>query len=562
MILLGATGATSFPSLPVTPAWGRLRSQRRHLLPRLMAKRPKVYAVQVGRQPGLYKTWDECRKQTDGFPGAKFKSFECEEAAKGFLAAAAVAACVAPRRPEVPAAAELSLDDLNGEQQAVVDAVLKGHNVFLTGPPGSGKSFVLQRIIQLLKTHRSSKAVAVCASTGVAAVHVNGCTFHSFLGCGLGGSKDWEKVKFQKSKKEVRKRLRQTEILILDEVSMLSGDFLDQASDLLSLIRAPNGGQGAFGGLQVVLCGDFMQLPPVQATNLAFQAEVWQQLKFHHFSLRSNFRQAEDAEFKDFLRKLRLGRLSLESFRSISQEPLEGTSYPKIVSTNREVEAVNCERLESLPGEEYVFHAQDEMEKRAPAVKAAMDNLIVPKELRLKVGCVVMLLVNLRQPDRCKTLSKAEDTTPRQRRSVLSAVENLAPEGYEGWQIPLVNGSVGQVVGFEDGFPVVQFARGYMRRIGPHTFDGEAGHFGRYSRSQVPLKVAWAMTIHKTQGLTLDSGELDLSKVFDPAQLYVALSRFRSLHRVKLSGLPERLPPPGPMTRLALDFHQKLERVE
>lgn len=558
MILLGAT---SFPSLPVTPAWGRLPwSQRRHLLPRLMAKRPKVYAVQVGRRPGLYKTWDECREQTNGFPGAKFKSFECEEAAKGFLAAAAVAACAAPRRPQDPAA-ELSLDDLNGEQQAVVHTVLKGHNVFLTGPPGSGKSFVLQRIIQLLKTHRSSKAVAVCASTGVAAVHVNGCTFHSFLGCGLGGLKDWEKVKFQKSKREVRKRLRQTEILILDEVSMLSGDFLDQASDLLSFIRTP-GGQGAFGGLQVVLCGDFMQLPPVQATNLAFQAEVWQQLKFHHFSLCSNFRQAEDAEFKDLLRELRLGRLSLESFRSISQEPLEGTSYPKIVSTNREVEAVNCERLESLPGEEYVFHAQDEMEKHAPAVKAAMDNLIVPKELRLKVGCVVMLLVNLRQPDRCKTLSPAGDTTPRQRQRVLSAVEDLAPEGYEGLQIPLVNGSVGQVVDFEDGFPLVQFARGYRRRIVPHTFDGEAGHFGKYSRSQVPLKVAWAMTIHKTQGLTLDSGELDLSKVFDPAQLYVALSRFRSLHRVKLSGLPERLPPPGPMTRLALDFHQKLERVE
>lgn len=460
---------------------------------------------------------------------------------------------------------ETQLDDLSNEQKSVVKAVLSGHNVFLTGPPGSGKSFVLKRIIQVLKD--SEQDVTVCASTGVAAIHVNGCTFHSFLGCGHGSEEQWKKAKVAKSKKQVRRRLRRTHVLILDEISMLSGDFLDRASELLSHVRKQ---EDPFGGLQVVLCGDFLQLPPVKAETLAFQASVWSKLQLQFFSLRSNFRQAEDAKFKDFLQQLRVGKLSLNSLQEILQEHEEGdVSYPKIVSTNKEVEAINLERLSQLPGEELIFRAEDRMEPKAPSVEKALENLMAPEELRLKVGCWVMLLVNLRQPEQCKSLSTfpprdARERTLPPKRPPLEDLTfgNLAPEAYKGLQIPLVNGSMGQVVDFEDGFPVVQFARGYRRQIQHHLFEGELGHLGKYSRLQLPLKVAWAMTIHKTQGLTLESGELDLSKVFDPAQLYVALSRFRSLTGVNVTGLPSRLPTPNEMTRRAMDFHKNLEAVE
>ncbi|CAJ1461644.1 unnamed protein product, partial [Effrenium voratum] len=325
-------------------------------------------------------------------------------------------------------------------------------------------------------------------------------------------------------------RLRRAKVLLLDEVSMLSAEFLDRAAQLVAEQKRS---QSPFGGLQLVFCGDFMQLPPVQGA-FAFEAQAWQELGFQCFSLQNNFRQAGDAALQDLLRQLRQGQLPIERLKALEGNGADG-SYPMLVSTNAEAEAVNRAKLDSLPGAAVVFRAKDEAENPKNFTgRGALEKLMVQEELHLKVGSVVMLLVNLRLPDKCFHTPRPSPPRRFQMPGLPQPLVDLAahnmmntPEHFKS--VPLVNGTVGVVIDFEDGFPVVEFARRYRRLIEPVKMEGELGFLGKYARTQVPLKLAWALTIHKTQGLTLSSGQLNLSKVFEPAQLYVALSRFQTL---------------------------------
>lgn len=222
-----------------------------------------------------------------------------------------------------------------------------------------------------------------------------------------------------------------------------------------------------------------------------------------------------------------------------------------------------------LPDKARTYEARDEADNpRDPGVVNAFASLLAEKTLELKVGCVVMLLKNLRLPTDCKPVVF---TTPRRggkRPSDLDIDYDTSfmdlPSEYQGLQTPLVNGSIGMVVGFEhaeDGveYPLVEFSRGYRKLITLAEFSGELGHLGGYKRMQIPLKLAWALTVHKTQGLTLQTGDLDLSRAFETAQVYVALSRFQTLAGVKISGMPKRIPSPSQQRVQALEFHASLE---
>lgn len=458
-----------------------------------------------------------------------------------------------------PAVLEAELrQKLQDEQRAVLDLVMAGNNVFVTGFPGTGKSFLLQKLVQLLSLQKGRDAIGVCAATGVAGIRIHGSTVHSFLGCAKAeNDKDWERAKRNEA---VRDRLKKLQVLLLDEVSMLSSDFIDRASRLVSDVRKVD---QPFGGVQVILSGDFLQLPPVRAEAMAFESSTWQELRsfgLKHITLQQNFRHV-DEKLQALLERLRYGHLSMDSLRAAvpPSETLDETR-PTIVSTNAEAMAENQRRLEALPGEVHTFKAKDTAEKSSSSIKKGMENLVTEKVLHLKVGALVMLLVNKRQPHKCRSNDDAKPF------SLPNLHEMMAlPNGYS--DTPLVNGSVGVVVAFEkwgeDGveYPVVEFAQKERVHVTPWVQSGELGHLGRYERSQVPLKLAWALTVHKTQGLTLQAADLKLEKMFEPAQLYVALSRFRSLDSVSISSFPKRLPRLSPFSQRAVKFHESIRET-
>lgn len=551
------------------------REARRTAVTMAAKPRPKFYAVACGRSPGIYSTWQECQTQIAGFPAARFKGFQTEEEAAAFVRspstsrrAGSKAASTSPQPRKVPKPdpemeAKL-MAELHEEQKAVAEEVLAGRNVFITGLPGCGKSFLVKKLIEILRLRKGQEAVAVCASTGVAGIHIGGSTIHCYLGCGPAESEQhWEKA-FRSRK--AKKRIRHTEVLLIDEVSMLSGEFLEKAGELVARVLAS---EKPFGGLQVVFCGDFLQLPPVKADSMAFQSSVWGALGLRHIVLKHNFRQSRDPEFQSLLGELRLG--VLEKSKLAASFDTEGGSkvHPKIVSTNDEALKINTRNLGVLPDKARTYEARDEADNpRDPGVVNAFASLLAEKTLELKVGCVVMLLKNLRLPTDCKPVVF---TTPRRggkRPSDLDIDYDTSfmdlPSEYQGLQTPLVNGSIGMVVGFEhaeDGveYPLVEFSRGYRKLITLAEFSGELGHLGGYKRMQIPLKLAWALTVHKTQGLTLQTGDLDLSRAFETAQVYVALSRFQTLAGVKISGMPKRIPSPSQQRVQALEFHASLE---
>ncbi|CAK9106266.1 unnamed protein product [Durusdinium trenchii] len=461
---------------------------------------------------------------------------------------------------------------LHPEQRAVVDLALDGQNIFLTGLPGSGKSYVLKQLVQLLQHRDGLPSVGVTASTGVAGIHVQGSTIHSFLGCGRAESqKDWEEAA---ENPKVHERLGALKTLVIDEVSMLSGEFLDRANELICRVR----GGKVFGGLQVIFCGDFLQLPPMKREVMAFEANAWSELQLKCITLQQNYRHFDD-RLRTLLCQLRSGPSSAPSaaLRALkTPEEEEAMAYPTIVSTNKEAQAENQRRLEALPGDEHAYEATDSFELPGSTARQALQHGRFEKLLKLKVGAVVMLLVNKRLPHRChRGAPRAFSMPSLTSGGALAALEALAkpnqmmalPEEYR--ETPLVNGSVGVVVGFETSpelpddataYPVVEFAKGLRVTVTPVTDSGELGFLGQYERRQLPLKLAWALTVHKMQGLTLRSGELKLARVFDTAQLYVALSRFQSLDSVAIRSLPVRWPVPCERAQRARAFHAQLEK--
>lgn len=433
----------------------------------------------------------------------------------------------------VDIAAPVQTGKLSEEQQRVVDVVCEGENVFFTGLPGTGKSFTLCAAIKALRSRLQEDELAVCASTGAAACHIGGGTVHSFLGCGLGKSaKDFAKMSTSVN------RLGRARALVIDEISMISGDFLENASGGLKRFRK---NQKAFGGLQVVLCGDFLQLPPVMIDSsarwkFAFQAPCWQELKMRTFELTQNFRQAEDIGFQEMLQRLRLGGLSdqdrqalLNGSSNASKAEKDAMQATTLFCRNIDVEKQNLTRLAQLPGETVVLRAEDKLLGNRRSMEKLLEKSMASQELHLKIGARVMMLKNLRTPKQCKP----------------------------GEQ-PLVNGSLGTVVGFQDApkgkVPVVAFSGGRPCPIRPEKFEGGVPVVGTYTRLQVPLKLAWAISVHKSQGSSLDAGTVDLHGAFEAGQVYVALSRFRSSAAIAVRGLPAQVH----VSQQAKEFHEQV----
>ena len=392
------------------------------------------------------------------------------------------------------------------KQALALEIMLSGENVFLTGAAGSGKTFTLNQFIKLAKN--SGKKVSVTATTGLAATHLGGNTIHAWSGIGIYdylSRKFFEK--FPKTRAEI---IKNTDILVIDEISMLHDFRLDMVEEICRTIRQND---KPFGGIQVILCGDFFQLPPINRAGgrtggFAIRSNAWKLAKFTICYLEENHRQKND-ELSEILNALRADDLRRKHAQSLLDRidvelSFKSDDFSKnlteLHTTNIDVDKINEQKLTELEGEE--FHFAQTTTGAKNYIETLQKSVLAPELLRLKKGALVM------------------------------AVKNAQNRQY-------VNGSIGEVIDFERStdYPIVQFRNGKIITMVPETWEMRDGEKKRASIMQIPLRLAYAITVHKSQGMTLDAARIDLRKAFSEGMGYVALSRVRSLDRLYLLGI-------------------------
>lgn len=387
------------------------------------------------------------------------------------------------------------------KQTQAMTVMMSGKPTFLTGPPGSGKSHVLGVFVRRAKA--VGRKIAVTASTGIAATHIGGATIHSWSGIGIRESLDSKDLAILSRKKQLVSRYLSCDTLVIDEVSMLPGRFLEMLNTLAKALRND---ARPFGGLQVILVGDMFQLPPVTrgAAKIDFVhlSPAWEELNPLICYLDEQHRQIGDG-LLDILEAIRRNEITerhmalLESRRHIS--PPKGVEATRLYAHNLDVDSINRERLLLLAGAARQFEMSGTGNEAA--IAQISKHILAPRILELKVGAEVMFVAN--DPSRA-----------------------------------FVNGTRGRVVGFEGERPIVALPNsGRTISVLPHVWQFIEDEKIRAEVTQIPLRLAWAITIHKSQGMSIDLAEIDLSRSFTPGMGYVGLSRLRSLDGLYIAGI-------------------------
>ncbi|BFU25257.1 DNA repair and recombination protein, putative [Entamoeba histolytica HM-1:IMSS-B] len=425
------------------------------------------------------------------------------------------------------------ISDLSDDQKEVIELAENEISFFFSGAAGTGKSYVMKKLITILKElHPEQGSVAITASTGIAACNIGGTTLHSFAGIGLGDqSVDILYTKVIKNRTAFEK-WRKVEVLLIDEISMISGDLLDKLNVIAQKIKRNN---LPFGGIQVIFSGDFFQLPPVskgKEVKFVFESKCWKEVIKKCVILHTQHRQS-DLTFIEMLNNIRYGFVTKKTYEILQEcqkRDLGDKKKTCLFSHRLDAENYNKRELLKLTSQPYIYNSCDVGLERN---RGPLKECPAPEQLPLKLGALVMLL------------------------------KNTQPE------IGLVNGAVGKILRFEEVkvkhkenreqkdsyaadcnikkgenefylnnklFPVVDFGKGVIVTITPDIWEIESSGLIVSARIQLPLTHAWGLSIHKSQGLTLPAAELNLEKVFEAGQAYVALSRLQSLEGLKIVG--------------------------
>ncbi|KAF9253261.1 hypothetical protein DTO013E5_351 [Penicillium roqueforti] len=471
---------------------------------------------------------------------------------------------------------------LSEEQQAVLKTVVeRGKSMFFTGSAGTGKSVLMREIIAQLryKYRKESDRIAVTASTGLAACNIGGVTLHSFAGIGLGKEPVPDLVKRIKKNPKARNRWLRTKVLVVDEVSMVDGDLFDKLEEIARRMR--NNGR-PFGGIQLVVTGDFFQLPPVpdggnREAKFAFAAASWTTCIQHTVLLTNIFRQ-RDPEFANMLNEMRLGKITprtIEAFKRLSR-PLDAKDQfeaTELFPTRAEVDGANSARMGRLSGEIMRFNAVDSGAIQDPQQRARLlAGCIAPPMIQLKKGAQVMLIKNMEDSLVNGSIGKvvafmSEDyfevfrendknftgdaTTGSDEERAHQARKKLKPMGNQEGAASMAR-----------KWPLVSFLQpdGSERQLlcQPETWKVELPNGEvQAQRQQVPLILAWALSIHKAQGQTLQRVKVDLGRVFEKGQAYVALSRAVSQEGLQVTRFEPRKVMVHPKVQ---EFYSKLTR--
>lgn len=394
-------------------------------------------------------------------------------------------------------------------QDTALKLMQTGENVFLTGSAGAGKTYTLNQYINYLKARKVT--VAITASTGIAATHMNGMTIHTWAGIGIKDALSDDDLKRMKERKYLKEHLENAQVLVIDEISMLHAKQLNLVNQVLKYFKESD---EAFGGIQVIAAGDFFQLPPVGKNDeknrdkFCFMSNAWVEAKFRVCYLTEQHRQ-DDSALNDILNAIRAQTIQPQHLKALNQTNQQdiGETFTRLYTHNMDVDNINYQHLNAIEGEAHQFVAvNDGNDKLIETLKSSVR---APEELSLKKHAKVMF------------------------------VKNNFDMGY-------INGSLGEVIGFEDDdthgiLPKVKLTDGTELVVEPETWsvDNDAGKT-LASLQQIPLRLAWAITIHKSQGMTLEAAEINLSHTFEKGQGYVALSRLKSIQGLRLLGFNDQ----------------------
>jgi len=386
-------------------------------------------------------------------------------------------------------------------QAEALDILKMGHNAFLTGAAGSGKTYVLNQYINYLKENGAT--VGITASTGVAATHMGGTTIHAWSGLGIKDSLSEGDIDDLEERQYLWNRFKEAQVLIIDEVSMLHHFRLDLVERIIRSFKRNN---FPFGGMQVILCGDFFQLPPVSRqgemkARFAYHSQTWQNLELKVCYLEEQHRQ-NDKEYLAILNAVRDGEVNEEIFERLksrfNQKPESSILPTKLYSHNINVDAENDREIKKLAGE--IFEYQMSSRGADALVATLKKGCLAPERLQLKKEARVMF------------------------------VKNSFESGY-------ANGTMGVVIDCSPSSITVKTVRGKIIEVMPGSWQIEEAGKVKAEITQYPLRLAWAITVHKSQGMSLDAAEVDLSRSFEKGMGYVALSRLRTLNGLQLMGI-------------------------